>query len=188
MPDTSNYAITYPCLGESIECEDFFTLATDVESAFVTVDAEAANVLNLPYARVGSAVANPAFGVETVMTFGSIPASDYSSGITVNAGAGTMTIDTAGIYQASVQVSGNQSTLTITSQRIAVFVNGVFQMARKYRGTNPATSFVLSGTYTSNIGPLAIGDVVTFRYLWTGTGALSSPAGGSVVLSFLTTS
>jgi hypothetical protein len=187
MPDTPNFAITYPCMDATINCDSFRELATDVESAFVVVDAEAAATLNLPYARIGAAQANPAFGVEAIMTYGIIPASDYVNGITVNSGAGTMTIVTPGVYQASAQNLGNQSTLTITSQRLAVYVNGVLQMARKYRGTNPATAVVLSGTYTANIGPLAAGDVVTFRYLWTGTGALSSPAGASVVLSFLTT-
>lgn len=187
MPDTPNFGITYPCEDTLVDCDDFATLATDIESAIATVDAEASNVLNLPYGRVSSATANPAFGVEAIMTWGGSPTGDFANGVTLNAGAGTMTIVTPGIYQASAYNLGNQSTLTITSQRIAVYVNGIFQVARKYRGTNPATAIVLSGTYTADIGPLVAGDIVTFRYLWTGTGALSSPAGASLVLSFLTT-
>ena len=151
MPDTPNFPITYPCAGVTISCDSFREFATDVEAAIATVDAEAAAALNLPYARIVFASANPAFGVETVMTFGLIPTGDFANGVTVNAGAGTMTIVTPGIYQASVQMFGNQSTLTMTSQRIGVFVNAVLQMVRKYRGTNPAGAGALSGTYTANI-------------------------------------
>src|SRR5215510_7921658 len=140
MPDTPNFSITYPCQDEAINSDHFRDFATDVEAAVSAVNVEAAAVLNTPYARIVVATANPAAAAETTMTFGVIPAGDIVNGITVNSGAGTMTIVTPGVYHASVQVSGNQATLTMTSQRISVFVNGVFLLTRKFRGFNPANA------------------------------------------------
>jgi hypothetical protein len=184
MPDTPIYGITYPCEGAPIAVSDFYTFATDVEVAIGVVDAEATLVTHLPNARAAGQV-SPALGVEGTYLF-TIPTSIASSGITVAAGAGTMTIITPGIYLASVRQAVSESTLTITSSRVAVTVNGVNQVIKKFRGSNPAGILSLSGSYTVAL-PLAAGDVVTFRYLWTGTGALANPASATVALDLLAT-
>lgn len=186
MPTSPNFNIDYPCLGPSIALSDFSELAFDTEAAIAAVDAEAAAALSKPAAR-GLGFTPAALGVDTTLTYSAFPAQAYSSGITLNAAAGTFTIIKPGIYLASAAVQGNQSTLTMTSQRISVVVNGVTNSVRKYRGTNPITVGAITGTYSAVIGPLAAGDVVTFRYLWTGTGALTSDASGLVSLHYLAT-
>lgn len=184
MPSTPNFAITYPCLTPLISMPDFSAFATDVEAALAAVDAEAVTATHNPYAfALGNVAA--AFGVESILTYTGFPANSFNSGITFNAAAGTFTIVTPGLYSATAESSSNQSTLTMTSQRIAVFVNGVLFAVRKYRGTNPVTVGALVGSYSTDV-PLIAGDVVTFRYLWTGTGALTGDATGNVSLAMLT--
>jgi hypothetical protein len=185
MPDTPNFAISYPCMSTAIVVSAFCDFATDVENAIATVDAEATAVLHTPYAYAISE-STAAAGAETTMIFTTFAAGITSSGITVNAAAGTFTIVTPGSYVAAVFVSANQATLTMTSQRVAVFVNGALQAVRKYRGTNPVTVGALSGSYSVDLH-LAAGDVVTYRYLWTGTGALNGLATAHASLSFLGT-
>lgn len=180
MPDTPNYAITYPCMGVPVTPADFNTFATDVEAALVAVDTKTRAVLNVPYAMANTA-SSPAFGVETIMTF----SGTSGSGITI--GASTFTALTAGLYAFGVNITEPNSTLTITSQRVAIYINGVFMSACKWRGTNPSDAFVQGGAYTSDL-PVAVADVVTFRYLWTGTGALlSPPVTGFVSMTLLAT-
>lgn len=186
MPDTPNFAITYPCENVPISCNDFAVLATDTEAAILSVNAEATAVLSDPAARARASTA-VALAVDTTLTYAAFPTTQFSSGITFNAAAGTFTIVTPGIYIASTAVDSNSSTLTMTSQRVSVVLNGVLYGARKYRGTNPITANVLTGSYTIAIGPLIAGDVVTFRYLWTGTGVLNANAGATVSLNYLAT-
>lgn len=185
MPITPNFSIAYPCEGSAITLADFANLATTTEAAVIAVLAEARAVTHTPNARaLGTSAA--AFGVEDTMIYTLVPTSVVSSGITVNAAAGTFTILTPGIYLATVRLGGNSSTLTMTSQRVATAVNGVNQTVRKYRGFNPATTEAIAGAWTSDI-LCAAGDVVTFRYLWTGTGALSGTASATVALDLLAT-
>jgi hypothetical protein len=179
MPDTPNFAITYPCMGPTVAVADFQVYAADVEAALVAVDAEAQAVTHVPYA-FATLASNPALGVETVMTM----SSTTSSGVTV--GASTFTAVTGGVYTFGAQLGGTTSTLTLTSQRLAVYVNGVFQVACKWRGSNPIDAFGLDGAYSVDL-PIAAADVVTFRYLWTGTGALFGPAAGTASMTLLAT-
>jgi hypothetical protein len=184
MPDSPNFAITYPCMDTAITLADFATLADDTEAAITTVNSEATAATQDPAGHAFFFTA-AAVGVETIMTYSAVPAVTVASGITLNAAAGTWTIVTPGIYIASGNVQANQSTLTMTSQRIGTFLNGTLYAVRKYRGTNPVTVGAITGSYSAVIGPLVAGDVVTFRYLWTGTGALTANASGYVAINFL---
>lgn len=182
MPTTAS-GITFPCEGSPISVNDFATLALTTEAALVATNAAVANVVNLPHMR-GNAATTTAFGVEAIMTF---PGFSFTAGVTVNTGTGAITIIAPGNYVASVSAGANSSTLTITSQRVAVYVNGVFYVAQKSRGSNPAVTIVTGTVYDTDTLPLVAGDVVTFRYLWTGTGALNPNAIAIVSLSMVGT-
>lgn len=166
MPDTPNFAITYPCENTLISCNDFAVYATDVETALASVDAQALAVTQSPYAFANLTTAT-AVGVEAVMAMGS------TSGSGVTIGATTFTIVTPGLYVANVNTGATQSTLTMTSQRVSVAVNGTNVVIGKWRGSNPADVNVFFGGYSTDL-QLAVGDTVSFKYLWTGTGAIGS--------------
>lgn len=176
MPSTPNFGITFPCMDAPVTAADFATLASTTEAALVTVAAEAANVTNGQHAHISMTLANPAVGVETIYTYS---ASFAANGMTVNTGAGTVTPTTSGICVVSlIQSSAPQSSLTITSQRIAVYNNGVLFAARKWPGNNPVNIGTYGGSFEVPV-PVLAGDTLTFRYLWTGTGSLAAAGGAS---------
>lgn len=181
MPDTPNFAITYPCEGPAISCADFSTFATDVESALATVDAEAVAVAQTPYALQVTST-TPALAVATTLVFVA-SAFNFSSGITVAANAFTAT--TAGLYVATAQTQSVTSTLTLTSARTSILKNAVMVDAikRKPFVSSPGASNM---TISAPID-LAVGDAITFQYLWTGTGALIGALAASVSIQMLST-
>lgn len=191
MPSTPIYGITYPCMSPVVTPADFASFATTTETALDTVGfsalspgtGEAYMVTHLPTGR-GLGAASPVFGVEGTFTYTFVPSSVVTgTGVTVNTGTGAFNFLDSGFYMASVAVGGNSSTLTMTSQRVAVYVNGVLYAAKKWRGTNPISAAVLSGSYDFGINILNT-DTVTFRYLWTGTGAMPL-ATATVAISLL---
>lgn len=185
MPTTPIYGIQYPCESPSITLGDFQAFATTTEAAIALTDAEATAVTHNPNAR-GIGSANPALGVDTVMTFTAFPGAFTQSGFTVNTAAGTFQPLTSGLYTVSVRMSSNQATLTMTSQRVAVNIGGVLVVATRNRGTNPASNGTTVSSFTSDIFLLTT-SVVTFSYLWTGTGALLNPATATVALDLIAT-
>lgn len=189
MPSTPQFGITYPCMSAGVAAADFAALATTTEAALDAVGfgstpgtGEAYAVTHLAWGRLRGS-ASPAFAVEAVLT--GVPAAATSgNGITVNAAAGTFTVAANGFYMASASMSGGDSTLTMTSQRVAVYVNGTLYAAKKTRGDDPVFVVALVTTYDFGVN-LVAGDVVTFRYLWTGTGAMNNAASSVLSLSLL---
>jgi hypothetical protein len=185
MPDTPVYGITYPCATSPVSMNDFRVLAEDTETAVNVVDFEGVAATHLANGRAFG-TANPAFAVEATLVYTASPAQNTTTGITLNTATGVFTVLTGGIYSASVRNLGAQSTLTVTSHRMSVAVNGVNQVTRKYRGSNPPDQFSMTGAYSCDIFA-AVGDLVTFRFLWTGTGALLGPVQAYVALDLLAT-
>lgn len=191
MPTTPQFGIIYPCMSSVITSADFAALATSTETALDTVGfsvvpgtGEAYSVTHLPVGR-GTGTVTTLPGVEGTLTYTLVPASVVTgTGVTVNPGTGAFTFLNNGFYMASVAIGGNSATLTMTSQRVAVYVNGVLYAARRTRGTNPASTGAVSSTFTFGVNLLNT-DTVTFRYLWTGTGVLGGPASATVSLSLL---
>jgi hypothetical protein len=176
MPTTPNFSIDYPCEGSSITLSDFSMLALDTETALAAANTTATFATHRPYVMGSWASANPTVAVETTAVFS---ANTSSSGITVNAAAGTATIVTPGIYMMGVTTSsGAQSSLTMTSQRASIFKNAAFFATKRYRGSNPTSISCNGGSFTLALS-LAAGDVITVSYLWTGTGSLAAAGGSS---------
>lgn len=181
MPDTLNFAITYPCEGSAVSCSDFAVFATDVEAAVAAVDAEAVAATHLPYALQVTQT-TPAVGVATTLVFVA-SAFNFSAGVTVAANA--FTALTAGLYLVNAQTNGVDSTLTLTSGRVSILKNAVLVDAIK-RKPVPALASVDRMTVSVPV-ELAVGDAVTFQFLWTGTGALTGPLNASVSIQLLST-
>lgn len=181
MPDTPNFAITYPCEGAAISCDDFAVFAGDVEAAFITVDAEATAVTHQPYALQVTST-TPALAVATTLVF-TASAFNFSSGITVAANA--FTALTRGLYLVTAQTQSVTSTLTMTSGRVSILKNAVLVDAIKRKPTIGFPS-VNNMTVSAPVD-LLVGDAVTFQYLWTGTGALTGALAASVSIQLLST-
>lgn len=185
MPSTPNFGITYPCEGSPIAVTDFSSFALSAEAAISTVSAEGAAVVADPVFHAIGVAAIAASGADTTMTYTGFVSSFKSSGFTVNTATGDITAVTTGIYElwALVNTSG-QATVSMTSQRIGIFINGTFYASQKRRAYNPAIANATYGTF-SVMAQLTAGDVVNFKYQWTGTAALSSQGGGTVGINFV---
>lgn len=179
MPTTPQFGIAYPCMSPTITPADFARLATTTEVALDAVgfsvltpgSGEAYNVTHVAWGR-GLGGAAPAPGAEGTFLFNVFPLNTtFGGGITIFPALGTFVVTAGGFYDASVSIGGNSSTLTMTSQRVAVYVNGNLYAAKKTRGSNPVSAATLSSSYDFGVN-LTAGDTVTFRYLWTGTGAI----------------
>lgn len=181
MPDTPNFAITYPCVGAPITVADFSTFATDVEAAFATVDAEAVAATHLPYAMQVTQT-TPLVNVATTLIFTASPF-NVSSGITVAGNA--FTAITPGLYLTTVQANSVDSSVSMTSGRASILRNGVLVDAIK-RKPHPATALVGNMGVSAPVN-LAVGDAVTFQYLWTGAGVLNNPLNAAVSIQLLST-
>jgi hypothetical protein len=181
MPDTPNFAITYPCMGPAISCDNFAVFATDVETAIATVDAEATAVTHTPYA-IQVTQTTPALATATTLVFVA-SVFNFSSGITVAANA--FTALTPGLYLVNVDTSPVDSTLTMTSGRVSILKNAVLVNAIKRKPVIGLPS--VSGMSISATVNLAVGDAVTYQYLWTGTGALTGPLNANVNIQLLST-
>lgn len=181
MPDTPNFAITYPCMNTVIDCDDFREFATDVEAAFVTVDAEATAVTHMPFA-IQETSTTPALAVATTLVF-IASANNFSSGITVL--GNTFVAIAPGLYAVQVQCALATSTLTMTSGRLSILKNAVMVDAIKRK---PQVSFpsVSNMNLTAAIN-LVAGDTISFQYLWTGTGALTGPITATANIQLLST-
>lgn len=192
MPVTPQFGITYPCMGVPVTLADFASHATTTETALDSVgfgavpgSGEAYAVTHLPVGRgIGAVTTLP--GVEGTLTYTLVPSSVVSgTGVTINVGTGAFNVLSSGFYMASATVGGAPgSTLTMTSQRIAVYVNANLYAAKKVRGSNPASASTISSTYDFGVNLLNT-DTLTFRFLWTGTGVLTGVASATVSLSLL---
>lgn len=181
MPDTANFAITYPCMDEVVDCNDFAIFATDVEAAIAAVDAEGIAVTHTPYALQTTST-TPAVGVATTLVHVA-SVNNFSSGVTV--AANTFTIITPGLYLANAQCNGVTSNTTLTSARVSILKNAVLTNAFKRK---PVVGFPSSSNMNlSSALELIAGDAVTFQYLWTGTGALTGPLTATVNIQLLST-
>lgn len=181
MPNTPNFGITYPCMSPAISVNDFQAYATSVETAIATVDTEATATTHLPYA-IQVTSTTPAVGVATTLVFVA-SAFNLSSGVTV--AANTFTIITPGLYDVIAQTGPFDSTLTLTSARTSILKNAVLVNAIKRK---PSVAFPSAGNMNITAAlDCAVGDAITFQYLWTGTGAAVNPLAAQVTIQLLST-
>lgn len=162
---TPNFAIEYPCAGETIDPTVFQTFADDVEAALVTVDTASAAALQRPRAAIrNSAGQSIAFGAMTALTD---PTTDFTSGVT--AAAAGFTLLTSGVYLVTLQAGSATVTTTVTSYAADISLAGTVIYRRKLSKTLTTTTagdINLVGVFSGTAG-----QAVTFRWGWTGAGA-----------------
>lgn len=180
MPDTPNFAITYPCEATLLAPADFATYATDVDAAIGTVNAEGVAVTQTPYAlQVTNTVVPP--GVATNLTNVASPF-NFSSGITV--GANSFTILTPGMYFTNVESNQIAATVGLQSARMQVLKNGVVFAAFKRKPVVGAP--VAPGLGFSIDVPCQAGDVLAWQFLWVGS-VVADPLAAAISIQSLST-
>lgn len=166
MPgSTPNFAIPYPCAGETIDPGVFQDFADGVEAALATVDALSAAALARPNAAIkNTAGQSIAFGAAVALT---LPITDFATGVT--AAAGGFTILTDGIYMLTLEASTSSATTTVSSWAAEILQAGTARYRRKL-SPNPATT-IAGGINLAGLISATAGQAITFQWQWTGAGA-----------------
>lgn len=162
---TPNFAIPYPCAGETIDAGVFQDFADGVEAALAAVDVLSAAALQRPRAAIRHTVPAEQAVAPGAMTAIVYSTTDFASGIT--AGAGGFTALTNGLYLVSLNIIASGSPTTITSWAGEIIVSGTVKYRRKL-SENPAHLTPGSFNATGVVFMLAA-QAATFTYGWTGT-------------------
>lgn len=161
---TPNFAIQYPCAGETIDPAVFQTFADDVEAALSTVEAASDFALARPNAAIRDATDSVAFGAMANIAWDT---TDFNNNMTPS-GAGFI-IPQDGLYMADLDVGSITTPTTVTSWAAEIQVGGV----TKYRRKVSETSTVPPVPLRLNVSGLVqgtTGQAVIFQFGWTGTG------------------
>lgn len=160
---TPNFAIPYPCAGETIDASVFQDFADGVEAALQTVEASVAASLQRPRAAMNLLGQSIPVGVITPLVF---TTTEFSSGVTSAAGGFTIIED--GVYSASLNVAPTNFTTTVTSWEAHIRRAGLNIYSRKV-GRNPAEA---TANRLNNMGlfTATAGQLISFAIAWTGAG------------------
>lgn len=160
---TPNFAIEYPCAGETIDATVFQTFADDVEAALAQVDAASAAALQRPR---GQKLLSPGQSIaSTVLTTLNYTSTVYASGITDTPTGFVILFD--GVYMVTLdcaEFSFSAASNDYWSARVVRNATSIYQ--RKL--TAPLTP-----EHPLNIGGLmtcVAGDVLSTQYQWQGGG------------------
>lgn len=161
---TPNFAIPYPCSGDTIDPGVFEDFADAVEAALTTVAmaAEAARIRpRILVTGVGVAANGVTLNVPTTATpVTSTAASNNGTGITVTQ---------AGVWMVSANFVTSGAVTNVVGNRGSIVGPGT-QLYRRHLGlsTTPADGF--QDINVSGLFLLAPADTLTPQYFWTGTG------------------
>lgn len=171
MPgQTANFAIRYPCPGDTVTMDAFANWASDIENALLTVSELTEQASNRPRAigrtsNAGTAVAAGAGPITlqatTIVT--SVGLSNLSGVFTPT------TTDSNGLYMLMAQVTPVNTATTVTSFKATILANNTVAASRTL-----ASSVV--GTIAKPISLVGLGFVTTVgggalvQFEWTGTG------------------
>lgn len=162
---TTNFAIPYPCAGETIDCTIFEAFTQAIQDALTGLDSQSVDVLNRPAASVTGGGQNIAVNVSTNATYTSESYdNDNMADLTVN--NDRLTIVTPGMYMITGYSSLGSGFTTITSNAVAITVNGTVLYRKK---NSSDTNLAMNVTVTGLVNCLA-GDIIRTSILWTGTG------------------
>lgn len=161
---TPNFAIEYPCAGETIDAGVFQTFADDVESALASVAAQTQSALERPNTAVRASGTSTAAGVNTQIV---LTSADFQTNISVP--GGNIVVPTEdGIYMVTLEAGSTTTTTSVTSWAAEIRLAGATVYRRKM-SPSPA----LTSARTINVsGPLIClaGQNIDFSWQWTGAG------------------
>lgn len=163
---TPNFAIPYPCAGETIDPTVFQDFADGVEQALTDVQNAADETLNRPVGSLRTATAgtSTAVGVTTAMTYST---TEFLTGGLV-AIANGFTTPTGGVWMVTAQFSGLTTVTSVTSWAGEIQAGGVVQYRRK-QGYNVATTNA-DFINVSGLVYCAAACNITGHFVWTGSG------------------
>ena len=178
------WGIPYPCSGDTIDPSIFCDFSTAVDAALTTLAEQATFVQNRPNARADRTAPGNTFavGVATNMQLDT-ETFDNDGMVNLVADSSAITIQTPGLYWATMQVGGMGPFTTWTTYRLAITQNGTSRISRKF-------VVVLAQATPSDQSIYGVlvcqaGDVLRGQYTWTGSGGPQGMTRGSLSASFI---
>lgn len=173
---TPNFAIPYPCSGETIDCTIFASFTQAIQDALISVEDLTVTALNRPAAGVSGTGQAITVNVSTNATFGTeLYDNNNMADLAVN--NDRLTIQTDGVYMVTVWSGLQSGWATMTSNAVAISNNGTVLYRKKNSSDNDLDMDV---TVTGLVNCVA-GDILRCSILWTGTGG---PATTSITRLF----
>lgn len=164
---TPNFAIRYPCAGETINPTVFQDFADDVEDALASVQVASTAALQRPRAATRNSSATGTACTVAVLTTMTFTIVDFSSGVTTTATG--FTILAGGVYMVDAQFAPiNTVTNSPVSCAGSIVQNATTRYRRKISNFGNTTV-----AFTENVSGLiscAPADTISAQYLWTGAG------------------
>lgn len=172
MPQTNEFAITYPCLTPVVTPSDFYQHAASTEAALAQVNALVPPLLRREFVAAQAVNPNIAASVSTTVSWNTPPAANNPSGMFSSGSPTVFTLQSSGSFLVCLRAQNLTFPTTMTSWRAAVLLNGGEVAWGKMGGpSNNPPQFHVSGTI---VGASA-GQQISCTALWTGTGGPITP-------------
>lgn len=179
MPSTPNFAIPYPCSGDTIDCNIFEPFTAAIQDSLDALDVLNEEVLNRPAAHIQAFANGQTFtvNVATNVIFDTV-FFDNDSMVDLAVNNDRITIQNPGMYLVAGNLRTGASFTTITSQSNALSLNGTILYRNKESSDNNNLMYIPSAIGLMNC---VAGDVIRLVYLWTGTGGPDGSAIGHLM-------
>lgn len=161
---TPNFAIQYPCAGETIDSTVFQTFADDVEAALTTVGARVTAAVDRPSAAVVFNGTSVPVGVNTQLDMSS---ADFQNNISIP-GTDSFVIIEAGLYLVTLEAGSTTVTTSMTSWAAEIRQNATTRYRRKVSPSPAVTS--RAALNLCGLVQCAAADSIDFTWQWTGAG------------------
>lgn len=184
MPTTPVWNLPYPCAGDTIDPDIFCDFSRAVDTALVTLNANAEFVLNRPNARVdrtanaNTFTANTATNVEFDTEF-----FDNDEIADLAATNNALTVRTAGVYWATFAAGGFATFTTWTQYYMNITQNATTRISRKFV-VDTVVDIPVDNSITGVI-VCQVGDVIRGQFTFFGTGGPMQMSRGRLSLSFI---
>jgi hypothetical protein len=168
MPTTPNFAIPYPCSGDTIDPTVIADWANGIDAALATVSDTANLALNRPSLYATSPLLGQSYatGVAADISFSLV---NFNVGVTMVTPTTTATITRAGVYRISGQINHINSVTTMTRYRVIINSSTGRRVSRNlnliFAGGTNQVPLLAEGLFVCPVGT-----TITLNFQWIGTG------------------
>lgn len=175
MPATPNFAIPYPCSGDTIDAAAIQAWADGIDLAVSSVQDQADLALNRPSLYVQSPPTGQAYATGVAADISFSTATFARGSYTFTLPTTTITVNTPGIYRMSGQISMMGSLVTTTT-RWRVELRAGTQLTSRLVNFGDLAA-VVSPLVAEGLFIVTAGTVVTLNLQWIGTGGPTTAFG-----------
>lgn len=181
---TPNWALPYPCSGETIDPDIFCDFSEALDVALATINDRTTFVANRPNSRLNrfGGAQTFAVNVNTVVQWNS-EMYDNNAMTDLTLDNTIITVNTPGLYWVTFVVGGVANFTTWTRYQLQITQNATARVSRKFIIDTGVATF--SDNSINGLLVCQAGDLIRGQYLWNGTGGPQVMSRGSLSASFI---